>query len=356
MRALPNADWVDIFLTVPIEYPPGTHFLYNSGASFVLSAIIASRTGQTAQDYLSTRLFGPIGMETPPWETNNRGINLGASGVRLRTEDLARIGQLYLQRGMWEGNRVLTEEWIDKATAAQVSNGSDPEDDWSQGYGFQIWRSKHHSYRMDGRYGQFSFVLPDQDTVVAITAGTSLSRDIPEVLWQHLLPGIHGEALPAANTSTDELGSFLAAQEVRVPAFVRAPAWVTTVSSLAMTVPFNTLHVTSVRLEFFGDESRLVTVDDAGTSESVPAGAAEWLPGVTALWPHEEMERVATASRAGWIDEHVFEVHQQCTDTPFRRIWRFEFDPATRRPTVIVRLDNGFWVERTEVLAGEPIT
>jgi hypothetical protein len=67
------------------------------------------------------------------------------------------------------------------------------------------------------------------------------------------------------------------------------------------------------------------------------------------------MQRVSTASRAGWIDEHTFEVHQQCTDTPFRRIWRFEFDPTTRTPTVIVRLDNGFWVERTEVLPGKPI-
>jgi hypothetical protein len=99
-----------------------------------------------------------------------------------------------------------------------------------------------------------------------------------------------------------------------------------------------------------------VTVNDASTSESVPAGAAEWLPGLTALWPHEEMHRVSTASRAGWIDEHVFEVHQQCTDTPFRRIWRFEFEPTTKTPTVIVRLDNGFWVERTEVLAGELTT
>ncbi|MCU1584287.1 MAG: hypothetical protein JWM49_843 [Microbacteriaceae bacterium] len=355
MRALPNLDWVSVFLNVPIEYPPGTHFLYNSGASFVLAAIVASRTGQSAQDYLSSRLFEPIGMETPPWETNNRGINLGASGVRLRTEDLARIGQLYLQRGLWNGTRVLTEEWIEAATAAQVSNGSDPEDDWSQGYGFQIWRSKHNSYRMDGRYGQFSFVLPDQDTVVAITAGTSLSRDIPELLWQHLLPGIHAEALPAADSSAEELGRLLSAQEVRVPDFVPAPAWAATTPTLEMKVPFNTLHVTSVRLEFLGAETRLVTVNDKETVESVPAGAAEWLPGATALWPHEEMHRVSTASRAGWIDEHVFEVHQQCTDTPFRRIWRFEFDPATRTPTVIVRLDNGFWVERTEVLAGEPI-
>jgi CubicO group peptidase (beta-lactamase class C family) len=355
MRALPNADWVDVFLSVPIEFPPGTHFLYNSGASFVLSAIIASRTGQTAQDYLSSRLFGPIGMETPPWESNNRGINLGASGVRLRTEDLARIGQLYLQRGLWDGNRVLTEDWIDKATAVQVSNGSDPEDDWSQGYGFQIWRSKHRSYRMDGRYGQFSFVLPDQDAVVAITAGTSLSREIPEFLWRHLLPGMRGEALPAGHGSPDALGPLLAAQEVRVPTFVQTPGWVT-VPTLEAKVPFNTLHVTSVRLEFLGDETRLVTVNDEGASESVPAGAAEWLPGVTALWPYEEMQQVSTASRAGWIDEHSFEVHQQCTDTPFRRIWRFEFDPTTKIPTVIVRLDNGFWVERTEVLPGEPIT
>lgn len=91
MRALPHDDWVRVFLGVPIEYPPGTHFLYNSGASFVLAAIVAARTGQNVRDYLVPRLFEPLGIQTPPWESNGRGINLGASGLRLTTEELAKL-------------------------------------------------------------------------------------------------------------------------------------------------------------------------------------------------------------------------------------------------------------------------
>jgi CubicO group peptidase (beta-lactamase class C family) len=196
MRAQPRGDWVKIFFGVPIEYPPNTHFLYNSGASFVLAAMIAARTGQSVRDYLEPRLFAPLGIVDAPWEKNPRGINFGASGLRLRTEDLAKLGQLYLDRGIWAGKRLLSEAWVDEATAKHVSNGSDPENDWAQGYGFQIWRSRHNSYRFDGRYGQFALVLPEQDMVVAITAGVKNNRAVTDFVWKTLLPGIHPAPLP----------------------------------------------------------------------------------------------------------------------------------------------------------------
>ena len=162
MRALPDEDWVKLFLKVPIAYPPGTHFLYNSGASFVLAAAVTARTGQPVVDYLGPRLFEPLGIQPPAWETNRRGINLGASGLRLRTEDMARFGQLYLQRGRWEGRQLVSEAWVDEATRSHVANFSDAPD-WRAGYGFQLWRSQHDSYRADGAYGQFVLVLPHQE-------------------------------------------------------------------------------------------------------------------------------------------------------------------------------------------------
>jgi len=360
MRAQPTEDWVKVFLETPIEYPPGTHFLYNSGASFVLSAIVSSRTGVHVGEYLRTRLFAPLGIVQPPWETNPRGIPYGASGVRITTEDLAKVGQLYLQRGVWESRRLLSEEWITAATSAQVPNGSDPLDDWNQGYGFQIWRSQHDSYRFDGRYGQFAFVLPDQDTVVAITAGARDSRAIPRALWEVLLPALGDSALPSAPEAVAALTETLGRQEVELPAFLdELPAPLRSLGDTELRVPFNTLHVTSVRLGFGrlesgADAARLTVIHDGGRRETVASGRTEWVSGVTTLWPYEEMSKALTESRGGAVSETRFEIHQQCVETPFRRIWRFDIDgtdaSGVPQVTVTVWLDNGFWVERTEVL------
>jgi CubicO group peptidase (beta-lactamase class C family) len=350
MRALPYDDWVRVFLNVPIEYPPGTHFLYNSGASFVLAALITARTGQSVREYLTPRLFEPLGIQPPPWETNGRGINLGASGLRITTEDLAKLGMLYLQKGRWKGRRVLAEAWVEQASARQVANGPGPDDDWSQGYGFQIWRSQHASYRMDGRYGQFSVVLPAQDAVIAITAGASDSRSILPTLWETVLPGVHDRPLAEDDTAHMGLVDALASLEIPTAAYLeRPPLGAANLMDRDIALPFNTLHVTSVRLGTDRNTLRLTTVTDQGTPESVLAGRDSWQPGVTSLWPYEEMSRAVTASKGGWIDEHALEVHQQCVETPFARLWRFHVSDDGR-VTVTVRLDNGFWVEREEVL------
>ncbi len=352
LGALPGEDWVRLFLGIPLVYPPGTHFLYNSGASFVLSAVIQARTGQSVREYLAPRLFEPLGMETPPWETNRRGIVLGASGLRLLTEELAKLGQLYLQRGVWNGKRLLTEDWIDKATAKQVANGDDPESDWCQGYGFQFWRSRHDSYRADGAYGQFSLVLPEQDVVVAITAGTPRNTEVPSLVWDHLLPGLHAEARPDDPAALARLAERLAALGVSTPVFLdRAPARAASVSGRRISLPPNTLKATALTLELDGSAARLLVEDAAGSLETVPAGRREWASGITRLWPYDEMSEAVCESTAGWVDERTFELHQQCVETPFRRLWRFEFGEG-KAVRVRVGLDLGFWAPRTEILAG----
>ncbi|HEV7718042.1 MAG TPA: serine hydrolase [Arsenicitalea sp.] len=352
MRALPHEDWVSIFFGVPVDYPPGTHFLYNSGASYVLAAMITARTGQSVRDYLESRLFQPLGIVDAPWEKNPRGINFGASGLRLRTEDLAKFGQLYLNRGMWEGKRLLTEEWVAEATAKHVSNGTDPKSDWAQGYGFQIWRSLHNSYRMDGRYGQFSLVLPEQDMVIAITAGVKNNRAVTDMLWETLLPGVHAKALPENPSAEAKLRASLSAQAVALPAFLASdPKLAAQVHGRKIALPFNLMGASAVELSFSADAIDLRVERRDGGTETLPAGRKRWASGVTHMWPHEEMKQAKLESRAGWIDERTLEIRQQCVETPFSRNWRFAFDGADR-VTVSVGLDNGFWVERTEVLAG----
>jgi CubicO group peptidase (beta-lactamase class C family) len=120
----PDGHWTKGFFEVPVVHAPGTHFLYNSGASYMLSAIVQKTTGTKLIDYLTPRLFEPLGIEQAVWDESPQGIAAGGVGLRLKTEDVARFGQLYLQKGMWRGSRLLSEAWVAEATAAQVPNGA----------------------------------------------------------------------------------------------------------------------------------------------------------------------------------------------------------------------------------------
>src|SRR5205085_7858891 len=165
----PDEVWTRTFLAHQVPFKPGTHFLYNTSATYMLSAAVQKATGQTLLDYLKPRLFDPLGIENPTWEKSPQGISTGGYGLSVRTEDIAKFGQLYLQKGKWNGRQLVPEAWVGAATARQTSNGSNPRSDWDQGYGYQFGRRRRGAYRGDGAVGQVWVVLPEQDAVVAIT-------------------------------------------------------------------------------------------------------------------------------------------------------------------------------------------
>src|SRR5215831_16778852 len=134
----PDNVWTRVFLAQPVPFKPGTHFLYNSPGTYMLSAIVQKVTGMTTLDYLRPRLFEPLGFKDPSWVTNPQGISAGAYGLMARTEEIARFGQVYLQKGMWKGQQLVPSAWVEEATARQTSNGSAPTSDWDQGYGYQF--------------------------------------------------------------------------------------------------------------------------------------------------------------------------------------------------------------------------
>lgn len=193
----PEKNWVRAFLNCPVKFKPGTHFLYNTGATYMLSAILQKITGIKLIDYLTPRLFEPLGIEGATWQSCPRGINTGGFGLKVRTEDIAKFGQLYLQKGVWNGQRILDEAWIAEASARQVSNGCIPESDWDQGYGYQFWRCRHNAYRGDGAFGQYCVVMPDQDAVLAITSGLGDMQIVLNYAWEFLLPAMKPAPLPA---------------------------------------------------------------------------------------------------------------------------------------------------------------
>ena len=149
----------------------------------MLSAMVQNATGETVLDYLRPRLFDPLGIENPTWASSPEGITLGGYGLSVRTEDIARFGQLYLRKGLWRGMQLVPADWVAEATARQVSNGSNPRSEWDQGYGYKFWRCRHNAYRADGAFGQYCIVLPDQDAVVAITSGVRDMQAVMNLVW-----------------------------------------------------------------------------------------------------------------------------------------------------------------------------
>lgn len=197
-------DWVQDFLAYPVEHKPGTFFTYNSVGTYMLSAIVQKLTGEKIVDYLYPRLFQPLGIDKPRWEESPQGINTGGWGLYLKTEDLAKVGQLFLQKGKWNGQQILLEEWVKEASAYQVPSlpaGKKPEQvkaekmsaktsDWLQGYGYQMWRCRHNGYRADGANGQYILVMPDKDAVIAVTAHIGDMQAELDLIWKYLLPAL----------------------------------------------------------------------------------------------------------------------------------------------------------------------
>lgn len=202
LRERADSDWVEAFLAFPIPHKPGEQFVYNSLATYMLSAILTKVTGERLLDYLQSRLFRPLGITGATWDESPQGIAIGGWGLKVKTEDMAKLGLFYLQRGKWRGKQLLAESWFEEATSKQVPSlpaGVKRENlkvkakdsDWLQGYGYQLWRSRHNSYRADGRDGQFILVLPEKNAVIVTTANISNMQAELNLIWEHLLPGLY---------------------------------------------------------------------------------------------------------------------------------------------------------------------
>jgi CubicO group peptidase (beta-lactamase class C family) len=218
--------WTDYFFKMPLVHEPGTHFLYNSQATYLCSAILKKQTGQNLLEYLRPRLFEPLGIQANTWEESPQGIAIGGWGLYLKTEDIAKFGQLYLQKGKWNGKQIVPEAWVEQATSKQISNGSNPESDWSQGYGFQFWRCRNGAYRGDGAFGQFCIVMPEQDAVIAMTADSKDLQGQLRLVWDKVIPAFQKDVLPenAADLAAfREVAGKLAVRQDHKPGVIKLP-------------------------------------------------------------------------------------------------------------------------------------
>ena len=201
-RKNPDQDWVQAFLAHPVLHKPGTFYLYNSLGTYMLSAIVQQVTGEKLVDYLDTRLFQPLHIDKPKWEESPQGINTGGWGLYLKTEDLAKMGQLLLQKGQWNGQQLIPSEWVGEMSKKQIESinpgtrleqaaerGMTKEtSDWMQGYGYQMWMCRPACFRADGARGQYIIVVPAKNAVIAITSDVQDLQGELNLVWSRILP------------------------------------------------------------------------------------------------------------------------------------------------------------------------
>ncbi|MCR8644617.1 beta-lactamase family protein [Paenibacillus sp. N1-5-1-14] len=187
-------DWVKAFLAQEVDHEPGTHYVYNTHATYMLSAIIEQVSDENLVDFLMPRLFEPLGIAKPSWETCPLGIIAGGMGLSLKTEDIAKFGQMLLNRGTYLGKRIVSEAYLDLATTEQsdnrASNVALNRPDSMQGYGYQFHLCRYGCFRGDGSFGQMCFVAPKQNIVIAVTASfASMQRqqELLNLIYEHII-------------------------------------------------------------------------------------------------------------------------------------------------------------------------
>lgn len=298
------------FLLNPPDGTPGVTFAYSQPTTHTLGAIVQRQTGQTLVEYLRPRLFEPLGIGDVFWLQVPEGRDLGFSDLYATTEAVARLGQLYLQGGSWEGRQLVPAEWVAEATRRQVdnadANGGDPESDWTQGYGFQFWMCRH-GHRGDGAFGQYCVILPDHDVVLAVTAESHDMQAMLDAAWKHLLPALDREGSADADAALAQRLTGLQvpflegadAEDIPEREFTVARSALTRLQRITLTPQSLAVH------------------EDGGATTTVPLIPGSWPP------PAEQN----LSARAARTDADTVIVHLQLTMTPHKL--RFTCDLRT---------------------------
>jgi len=334
-------DWIKSFFATPVLNKPGAVFLYNSAATYMLSAIVQKVTGQKIIDYLTPRLFKPLGIQGMDWETDLAGINTGGWGLRVKTEDIARFAQLYLQKGKWNDQQILPAEWVEEATTFKIDNApgvaqsKKDSSDWMQGYCYQFWRSRHNSFRGDGAFGQYALVLPEQDAVIAITSETADMQGELNLVWQYLLPAMEVDQSTLDKNDAAILKKRLALLKLPLPAKPDSVFKVSSVSGKSFKIDSNEKNIEKISFTAKGDIIML-TLKTNSNSYTLNFGNGRWVSGKTTLLGpslvaqakghFEGLQPSQIAGSYRWKGTKTLEMQLRYIDSPHTEIMTFYFD------------------------------
>jgi CubicO group peptidase (beta-lactamase class C family) len=338
-------NWVEAFLNMPIANVPGTKFLYNTSASYMMSAIIQKVTGQTLLDYLEPRLLKPLGISGLDWETDLQGIQTGGWGIRVKTEDMAKFGQLFLQKGKWNGKQILPESWIEEASTLKILQepNASPEkmasNDWIQGYAYQMWRSRHNSYRADGAFGQYILILPEMDAVIILTSETNDLQGLLDLVWENLLP-----AFDASSDQDSVLKDRLEKLSLAPLQSKNNPEKEIQVIGKNFTVNTNNGKIDSFSLNF-QNEICLLNYGQGPETYKLIFGSGKWIkdeidrmgPNLFTFAQNQQvgLAPFKIAGSYAWIDENTIEFQLRYIESPHTDIIRIRFEEEKANITFV---------------------
>jgi CubicO group peptidase (beta-lactamase class C family) len=332
-------NWVRTFLAHEIDKAPGSTFLYNSAATYMLSAIVQKLTGKRVIDYLTPRLFEPLGITNKTWETCPKGINTGGWGLSIPTEAMAKFGQLFLQKGEWQGKQLVPKAWVEEASTFKIQQPAKPgsnrpreEDDWQQGYCYQMWRCQHNAFRGDGAFGQFTIVLPEHDAVIVMTSETKDLQGQLDLVWKHLLLALRDKPLAEDAKAAQALKDRLAALNLP-PLSNQSSSLETKIDGKTYTLETNTLGLSSVRFLLKGGQG-IITFRDAKREHVLACAGTGWQRGQTAL-PGTPPRLIAgntgtpftkVAANVAWTSEDTLLLTLRYYETPHHDEVTFKFE------------------------------
>jgi CubicO group peptidase (beta-lactamase class C family) len=331
-------DWTRGFLSLPPEKAPGSIFCYNNGATYMLSAIIQKVTGVKLLEYLHPRLLEPLGITHARWDENPQGINYGFSGFHTTTEAIAKLGQLYLQKGKWNGQQLLSEKWVETATRAHIPNAhpsGEDVPDWQQGYGYQFWRCQHNCYRADGAFGQFCVVMPEQDAVLAVTSATDNMQDVLDLTWTLLLPAMQDKPLNESLDEQRELLGYLSSLtltpvkgETHSPVIQRVSGQTFNVKAESvvktgeLSKPNSGEAIQGITLHFY-DHDCLLVLTDSKNEHQLKCSYNKWSLGETTFYG-EPTSKIEVSG--AWTNPNTFTMKIIYIETPHCLTASFHFD------------------------------
>ena len=331
-------NWPLLFLSSPVENKPGSVFKYNNMATVMLSAIVQKVTSQKLVDYLKPRLFDPLGITHYKWDDTPEGYTLGAIGLKITSHDMAKFGQLMLQKGNWQGKQLVPSSWVDAATSFQIQ-GNAPENptpkefnDWEQGYGYQFWRGRENSYRADGLGGQFIIVLPEKDAVVVLTAAASNTQKELDLVWKHLVPAMQDKALPENKQAQAILKSRIAGLSAERPVEL-PPDLAKKISGKHIEVSKNEAGISGLSIYIDGADNLRLKIFHGNEVSEIKADYGDWNLSQTQL---KSLVGVPTTNPSGlfkvasmydWINDSIMNISFRFLEESIRQenlLLRFE--------------------------------
>lgn len=331
---VPYDNWLERFTKQYIENEPGSVFYYDNSNTYLAGVILEKITGVSLEEFLTPRLFKPLGFQKGLWEKSPEGHSKAFCGLNLRTEDIAKFGQLLLNKGTWEGKQLLRADIVEEMTKSHISNRGDGTGypDCIEGYSYFFWRCHiKDSYRGDGANGQYCVVLPEQDMVIAITAGFEPMNDILMSVWDKLLPAVDSFA-EVKEEDQQELEELIKELKIELPEALGTEKLHFDKKTYAFTE--NSMGIMEVSMEISAEQSiqsgnknqfKFLTKDGTFT---YLADSKEWTYGENQRTTEEDCLRTTffknSVSCGIWKD-NIYELHIIYINTPFHDTYGLEF-------------------------------